>query len=31
MEIRDAEGPADVVYAANTLCHIPYLESVFQG
>ncbi len=31
VEIRDAEGPADVVYAANTLCHIPYLESVFQG
>ncbi|MGH3939760.1 MAG: methyltransferase domain-containing protein [Pseudonocardiaceae bacterium] len=24
-------GPADVIYAANTLCHIPYLESVFRG
>ncbi|GAB3110557.1 class I SAM-dependent methyltransferase [Streptomyces calidiresistens] len=29
--IRDAEGPADVVYAANTMCHIPYLDSVFRG
>ncbi|MFE9055767.1 methyltransferase domain-containing protein [Streptomyces mutabilis] len=25
------EGRADVVYAANTLCHIPYLDSVFRG
>ncbi|MEV8535722.1 class I SAM-dependent methyltransferase [Streptomyces sp. NPDC051211] len=30
-EIAAAEGRADVVYAANTLCHIPYLESVFRG
>lgn len=29
--IRDADGPADVVYAANTICHIPYLDSVFRG
>ncbi|MFC9975248.1 methyltransferase domain-containing protein [Spirillospora sp. NPDC127200] len=29
--IRDADGPADVVYAANTVCHIPYLDSVFRG
>ncbi len=29
--VRDAEGPADVIYAANTMCHIPYLESVFRG
>lgn len=29
--IRSTEGPADVVYAANTLCHIPYVESVFRG
>ncbi|MEU4532825.1 class I SAM-dependent methyltransferase [Micromonospora ureilytica] len=24
-------GPADVVYAANTVCHIPYMESIFRG
>nr|5T6B_A Chain A, Sugar 3-C-methyl transferase [Actinomadura kijaniata]5T6B_B Chain B, Sugar 3-C-methyl transferase [Actinomadura kijaniata]5T6B_C Chain C, Sugar 3-C-methyl transferase [Actinomadura kijaniata]5T6B_D Chain D, Sugar 3-C-methyl transferase [Actinomadura kijaniata] len=29
--VRESEGPADVIYAANTMCHIPYLESVFQG
>jgi methylation protein EvaC len=29
--VRDKEGPADVIYAANTMCHIPYLESVFRG
>jgi methylation protein EvaC len=30
-ELRSAEGPADVIYAANTLCHIPYLDSIFRG
>jgi methylation protein EvaC len=25
------EGMANVIYAANTLSHIPYLESVFRG
>ncbi|GAA4195466.1 class I SAM-dependent methyltransferase [Microbispora amethystogenes] len=30
-EVRAAEGPADVIYAANTICHIPYLESIFRG
>ncbi|MCZ7433116.1 class I SAM-dependent methyltransferase [Streptomyces sp. WMMC1477] len=30
-EIAAEEGPADVVYAANTLCHIPYLDSVLRG
>lgn len=30
-EIRAAEGHADVIYAANTLCHIPYIGSVFKG
>ncbi|MEU4711951.1 class I SAM-dependent methyltransferase [Nocardia salmonicida] len=30
-EIRAADGPADVIYAANTLCHIPYIESIFRG
>lgn len=29
--VRDAHGPADVVYAANTLCHIPYIGSVLRG
>ena len=29
--IRDTDGPADVVYAANTLCHIPYVDSVLRG
>ncbi|WP_405145027.1 class I SAM-dependent methyltransferase [Sphaerisporangium sp. NBC_01403] len=29
--IRDADGPADVIYAANTLCHIPYMESILSG
>lgn len=24
-------GPADVVYAANTVCHIPYLPSILAG
>ncbi|MEQ3550174.1 class I SAM-dependent methyltransferase [Pseudonocardia nematodicida] len=30
-EIAEADGPADVVYAANTICHIPYLDSIFRG
>jgi methylation protein EvaC len=30
-EIKAAEGPADVIYAANTICHIPYVDSVFRG
>lgn len=25
------DGLADVVYGANTICHIPYLDSVFRG
>ncbi|MEU4575409.1 methyltransferase domain-containing protein [Nonomuraea sp. ATR24] len=29
--IRAFDGPADVVYAANTLCHIPYLDSIMKG
>jgi methylation protein EvaC len=29
--IRAADGPADVVYAANTLCHIPYMDSILSG
>ncbi|MEU6701249.1 class I SAM-dependent methyltransferase [Pseudonocardia sp. NPDC046786] len=30
-EIRAEDGPADVVYAANTMCHIPYLDSILRG
>ncbi|WP_432050114.1 methyltransferase domain-containing protein [Verrucosispora sp. NA02020] len=29
--VRDEFGPADVVYAANTMCHIPDLRGVFTG
>jgi methylation protein EvaC len=31
VEIAEAEGRADVVYSANTICHIPYLDSIFRG
>jgi methylation protein EvaC len=31
VDIAAADGPADVVYSANTICHIPYLDSVFRG
>jgi methylation protein EvaC len=31
LEIREEDGPADVVYAANTFCHIPYVDSVLEG
>lgn len=30
-QILEAEGHADVIYAANTLCHIPYIGSVLSG
>lgn len=30
-EILAADGPADVIFAANTICHIPYLSSVLEG
>lgn len=29
--VAATEGPADVVYSANTICHIPYLDSIFRG
>ncbi|GAB2737882.1 class I SAM-dependent methyltransferase [Amycolatopsis magusensis] len=29
--ILAAEGRADVIYAANTLCHIPYIASILRG
>ncbi|MEU6040961.1 class I SAM-dependent methyltransferase [Actinomadura sp. NPDC047616] len=30
-EILAAEGPADLIYSANTVSHIPFLGSVFRG
>ncbi|KWT63825.1 SAM-dependent methyltransferase [Streptomyces albus subsp. albus] len=30
-EILAEDGPADVIYAANTLCHIPYIASILSG
>jgi methylation protein EvaC len=30
-KIVESEGRADVIYAANTLCHIPYMNSIFEG
>lgn len=30
-EIAESEGRADVVFSANTVSHIPYLDSVFRG
>jgi methylation protein EvaC len=29
--IRSERGPADVVAAANVMCHIPYLDSIIKG
>lgn len=31
LSIREEDGPADVIYAANTLCHIPYMGSILRG
>ncbi|WP_166354550.1 class I SAM-dependent methyltransferase [Phytoactinopolyspora limicola] len=30
-DIVATEGRADLAYSANTICHIPYLDSVFRG
>ncbi len=30
-EIRGARGPADAILGANVVCHIPYLDAVFDG
>ncbi|SEB86998.1 methylation protein EvaC [Streptomyces sp. 2224.1] len=30
-EIVASDGRADVIYAANTLCHIPYMSSILTG
>lgn len=29
--IRAADGPADVIFGANTICHIAHVESLFDG
>lgn len=31
LEILEQDGRADVIYAANTFCHIPYAASVLTG
>lgn len=30
-EIRDQYGPAHIIYSANTISHISYLDSIFRG
>lgn len=30
-EIRDEHGPAHMIYSANTISHISYLDSIFRG
>lgn len=30
-DIVATHGPADLIYAANTICHIPYIKSIFRG
>ncbi|GAA2898828.1 methyltransferase C-terminal domain-containing protein [Streptosporangium fragile] len=30
-DIVARDGTADVIYAANTMCHIPYIGSIFRG
>ncbi|MEU6077426.1 class I SAM-dependent methyltransferase [Micromonospora sp. NPDC047074] len=29
--IRAAEGPADVIYSANVISHIPYVDTILRG
>ncbi|MFF0744461.1 methyltransferase domain-containing protein [Streptomyces sp. NPDC004111] len=31
LEIAAEDGRADAIYAANTLCHIPYMDSILAG
>lgn len=31
VRIRESEGAAQLVYSANTICHIPYIDSVLRG
>ncbi|MDH2428944.1 class I SAM-dependent methyltransferase [Sphaerisporangium sp. TRM90804] len=30
-EVRESDGPVDVIFSANTICHIPYLDSLLRG
>ncbi|MFF8608680.1 methyltransferase domain-containing protein [Streptomyces sp. NPDC015346] len=30
-EIAASDGPADVIFSANTTSHIPYMDSIFRG
>ncbi|MFC5286857.1 methyltransferase domain-containing protein [Actinokineospora guangxiensis] len=30
-DILATDGPADLIYAANTVCHIPYMGSILRG
>ncbi|WP_378733902.1 methyltransferase domain-containing protein [Nocardia brasiliensis] len=30
-DIAANDGPANVIFSANTICHIPYLDSIFRG
>ena len=30
-KVRHGDGPADVIFAANTICHIPYMRSILDG
>lgn len=30
-KIRDEHGPAHIIYSANTISHISYLDSIFRG
>ncbi|MEU8272445.1 methyltransferase, partial [Sphaerisporangium sp. NPDC049002] len=29
--VRESDGPADAIFSANTICHIPYLDSLLRG
>ncbi|WP_326560824.1 class I SAM-dependent methyltransferase [Micromonospora sp. NBC_01796] len=29
--VRADDGPADAIFAANTICHIPYMRSILEG
>jgi len=29
--VREENGPADVIFSANTICHIPYMDSLLRG
>jgi methylation protein EvaC len=29
--VQHNDGPADVIFSANTICHIPYMRSILEG